>query len=277
MQGASREALKASLASFEDKVGSLPDGAGSGEVSDGLFAVAGLLDREPSLRRALSDPASTPGSRRQLVQNLLGSQLAPLPLQVLQDVVEQPWSSPVDLRDGVEKVAATAALRAAEGSGELDDVEDELFRFARLLEREPALRAALTDPGLPAERKSAILTDLLGGKAKETTVQLVDVSVNRRRGRSLEDLLEELSTLAAQRRERYVAHVRVALPLDATQTSRLQSSLARIYGREVQLQVDVDPTVVGGVQVRVGRGPDTEVLDGTVTRKLEAARRGLAR
>jgi F-type H+-transporting ATPase subunit delta len=273
MQGASREALRASLASFEEKVGSLPDGAGSNEVSGGLYAVAGLLDQEPSLRRALTDPASSPESRRGLVQNLLGQQLPPLPLQVLQDVVAQPWSSPADLREGVEHLAATAALRAAEGSGELDDVEDELFRFARLLEREPALRAALTDPALPGERKSSIVRDLLGGKARETTVRLVEVSVNGRRTRSLEDALEELSSLAAQRRERYVAHVRAALPLDDAQRERLQSSLTRIYGRDVQLQVDVDPTVVGGVQVRIG----DEVLDGTVTRKLEVARRDLAR
>jgi F-type H+-transporting ATPase subunit delta len=111
------------------------------------------------------------------------------------------------------------------------------------------------------------------GRAREATLRLVEVAVLRRRGRSLEDVLRELSELAAGRRERYVAHVRVAVPLDASQQERLQASLTRIYGRAVQLQVDVDPTVVGGAQVRVG----DEVLDGTVTRKLEAARRGLVR
>jgi F-type H+-transporting ATPase subunit delta len=273
MQGASREALRTSLERFEERVGSLPDGAGSGQVGEGLYAVAGLLDREPSLRRALTDPASSPDTRRGLVRNLLGGQLPELPLQVLEDLVAQPWSSPGDLRDGVEQVAAVATLRSAEGSGELDDVEDELFRFARLLEREPELRSALTDPGLPAERKTALVRQLLGGRARDTTVRLVEVSVLRRRSRSLETVLEELSALAASRRERYVAHVRVAVPLDDAQQQRLQTSLTRIYGRAVQLQVDVDPTVVGGAQVRVG----DEVLDGTVTRKLEAARRGLAR
>ena len=273
MHGASREALRASLARFDERVGSLPAGAGSDQVSDGLYAVAGLLDREPSLRRALTDPASSPATRRQLVEGLLGSQLDPLPLQVLQDLVEQPWSSPVDLRDGVERVAATAALRGAEGAGQLDDVEDELFRFSRLLERERELRAALTDPGLPAERKLDLVRTLLGGRARDTTVRLVEVAVTRRRGRSLEDVLDELSSLAAARRERYVAHVRAAVPLTEAQLRRLQSALARLYGHEVDLQLDVDPTVVGGVQVRVGE----EVLDGTVARQLEAARRGLVR
>jgi F-type H+-transporting ATPase subunit delta len=273
VQGASRTALKEAVARFDERVGSLPAGAGSGEVSEGLYAVAGLLDREPSLRRALTDPASSPATRRGLVERLLGGQLPPLPLQVLQDVVEQPWSTPTDLRDGVEHLAATAALRAAEGAGELDDVEDELFRFSRLLEREPELRAALTDQALPAERKTQVVRSLLGGRARETTARLVDVAVNRRRGRSLEDVLGELSQMAADRRERSIAHVRVAVPLDERQQDRLRTSLSRLYGHDVDLQVELDPTVVGGVQVRVG----DEVLDGTVTRKLESARRGLVR
>jgi F-type H+-transporting ATPase subunit delta len=192
---------------------------------------------------------------------------------VLQDVVEQSWSSATDLRDAVAQVAATAALRAAEEAGELDDVEDELFRFSRLLEREPALRAALTDPGLPADRKLAVVRDLLGGRAREVTVRLVEVAVTRRRTRSLETVLDDLSVMAARRRERYVAHVRSAVPLDQGQLDRLHRSLARIYERDVDVQLDVDPSVVGGVQVRVG----DEVLDGTVARKIEAARRGLVR
>ena len=272
MQGASRDALKNALARFEQSIGSLPDGAGSGEVSEGLYAVAGLLDREPSLRRALTDPASTPRTRSQLVDTLLGAQLAPLPLSVLRDLVAERWSSGADLRDAVEQIAATAALRAAEGAGVLDDVEDELFRFARLLEREPALRAALTDPGLPNDRKSALLRDLLGGRAQDATVRLVEIAVTRPRGRSLETALDQLVELAAARRSRYVAQVRVARPLEAEQEARLTASLARIYGREVQLQVDVDPSVLGGIEVRVG----DEVIDGTVQRNLQNVRRSLA-
>jgi F-type H+-transporting ATPase subunit delta len=272
MQGASREALRNALARFRERVLGLPDGAGSGEVSEGLYAVAALLDREPSLRRALTDPASTRGARQQLVERLLGGQLAPLPLSVVRDLVAERWSSPGDLRDAIERLAADSALRAAEGEGALDDVEDELFRFARLLEREPALRAALTDPGLPDDRKTALLRMLLEGKAHATTLRLVEVAVTRRRRRSLEAALDDLVELAAARRERYVAQVRVARPLDPEQETRLAASLTRIYAREVQLQVDVDPAVLGGIEVRVG----DEVIDGTVSRRLQDARRSLA-
>jgi F0F1-type ATP synthase delta subunit len=206
MQGASRESLRNALRRFDEQVGSLPDGAGSGEVSEGLFSVADLLDREPSLRRALTDPASDAAARRGLVERLLGGQVSALPLQQLSELVADRWSRPEDLRDVVEQLGAVAALRAAEGSGQLDDVEDELFRFARLLEREPDLRRALTDPALPSGRKIAVLDSLLGaGTASDTTRRLVTNVVVHPRGRSLEVALEELSALAAQRRERYVA------------------------------------------------------------------------
>ena len=272
MQGTSRDALKEALARFEASVGTAAGAAGASEVSEGLYAVAGLLDREPSLRRAFTDPASSPRSRQELATRLLGTQLPAGPLEVFRELVASRWSRPTDLREAVEALAANAALRGAEADGTLDDVEDELFRFARLLEREPALRGALTDPALPVDRKTALLRELLGGKAQPTTLRLVEISVTRPREGSLEHALEELSRLAAQRRARYVAHVRVARPLDAAQETRLAASLARIYGREVQLQVDVDPTVIGGVEVRVG----DEVLDGTVSHNLETVRRQLA-
>ena len=283
MRGVSGAALKAALASFESTVSESSGGAlrrllpftesgGAGEISEGLYAVAALLDREPSLRRALTDPASSPDSRRGLAQALLGEQLSRQPLGVFGDLVAARWDSSADLREAVEVVATTAAMRAAEDDGDLDEVEDELFRFERLLEREPALRAALTDPGLPVDRKSALLRDLLGDQARPTTVRLLELAVTRPRGGSLEAALEELTRLAAERRERYVAHVRVARPLDGDHETRLAAALARIYGREVQLQVDVDPTVLGGVEVRVG----DEVIDGTIERSLETVRRKLA-
>ena len=272
MRGASRDALNDVLASFERGVGSAPDGAGAADVSAGLYAVAALLDREPSLRRAFTDPASAPDGRRELADALLGQQLAPLPLGVFHELVAARWGSAADLREAVEAVATSAAMRAAEADGSLDEVEDELFGFERLLAREPALRSAFTDPGLPAERKSALLRDLLGAQARPTTLSLLEIAVTRPRGGSLEAALEELSRLAAQRRARYLAHVRVARPLEPVHQSRLAAALARIYRREVQLQVDVDPAVLGGVEVRVG----DEVLDGTVARSLGTVRRRLA-
>ena len=274
MDGSSRESMREAIARLEEQVtgnGAEERARTAQQASEGLYAVAALLDRQPALRRALTDPASAAGGRQQLVDALLGSQLDPAPLRVMRELVAASWHSPADLREAVETLAAQATLVGAEADGVLDDVEDELFRFARLLGREPALRAALTDPGLPDGRKVDVLHALLGERARPATQRLVEVVVTRPRGRSLETALEELSRLAAARRQRLVAEVRVARPLDDAQVERLSSVLARIYGRQVQLQVDVDPSVLGGVQVRVG----DEVLDGTVARRLQDARRGL--
>ena len=128
------------------------------------------------------------------------------------------------------------------------------------------------DPGLPDDRKLALLRSLLGGKARPATVRLVEIAVTRSRGRSLETALDDLVDLAAARRARYTAQVRVARPLEADQEARLVAALTRIYGRQVQLQVDVDPEVLGGIEVRVG----DEVIDGTVQRNLHNVRRSLA-
>ncbi|MCX8527540.1 MAG: F0F1 ATP synthase subunit delta, partial [Candidatus Nanopelagicales bacterium] len=68
-----------------------------------------------------------------------------------------------------------------------------------------------------------------------------------------------------------VADVRVAAPLDDAQRNRLQSLLSQIKGREVRLNVAVDPSVLGGVFVQIG----DEVIDGTVVTRMEQARRAL--
>ena len=200
MQGASRDALERSLASFDESIGALPDGAGSNEVSEGLYAVAALLDREPSLRRAFTDPASSPDSRRGLAQRTARdpaarrSRCGSCPTWS-----RRPGARPADLREAVEVVAANAALSAAEGEGVLDDVEDELFRFARLLEREPALRACADRPRPAGRPQDRLLRELLGTRARPATVRLVEIAVTRSRGRSLEAALEEL---ARARRDR---------------------------------------------------------------------------
>jgi len=271
MHGRSRDALAGALDELDTRLAEDSDGARSNEISEGLYAVGALLDREPALRRAFTDPASSPDSRRDLAVRLLSDQLPAQPLEVLQGLVARPWDAAADLREAVEQLAANAAMRAAEAGGSLDEVEDELFRFGRLLEREPALRAALTDPGLPDERKTDLLGDLLSG-ASPITLRLVELAVTRPRAGSLESRLDDLSELAAKRRERYVAKIRVARELDDDLAERLSRALARLYGRQVELQVEIDPDVLGGVEVRVG----DEIVNGTIAAQLSQAARRFA-
>jgi F-type H+-transporting ATPase subunit delta len=191
---------------------------------------------------------------------------------LLESVAADRWSRPRNLTDTLERLAAMSAFAGAEQAGTLDDVEDELFRFGRALEREPALRAALSDPNLPTERKRAVVEALLVGRAQAVTVMIVDRIVQAPRGRTLESALAEYSELAARRRDRTLATVTTAVPLTDVQHRRLAAALTRIYGRRVVLQADLDPDVVGGVRVRIG----DEIIDGTVVTRLALAARRIA-
>ncbi|MCU1602950.1 MAG: synthase subunit delta [Frankiales bacterium] len=268
MQGASRDALAVAREQLAATRGDL-DLAAAGE---GLLSVVRLLDRETQLRRTLGDPTTDAQAKDALLDSLLGSQLDAGALRLVKAAVAQRWSSSRDLVDAVEVLGVTALLLEADGEGRLDTVEAELFRFERALAGSPELRAVLTDRGLDAERKTALLDGLLDGKADGTTRRVIAQAVLAPRGRTIEDALEQFSGLAADVRSRTLATVTSAAPLDDAQRSRLAATLTSQLGREVQLQVEVDPKVVGGVLVKVG----DEVIDGSTRHRLAQARRSLS-
>ncbi len=270
MRGASREALGALRDRVEELAGS-GDPGGLGQVSEELFSVAGLLDHEGGLRRAMADPALPAGTKTQLVRAVLGTKLGEPTLRLLDEVVSARWSQPADLVSGLELLGVELTLVAAETDGELDDVEDELFRFARIVDREPGLLMALTDQRMPTDRKRELVHSLLEERARPGTLRLVEEAVTHPRGRPLDRALEEYAALAARRRHRLMAVVRVAVPLAEDEESRLAAVLGREFGSRMQLQVEVDAAVMGGVHVQVG---DT-VLDGTIAHRLAEARRRL--
>jgi F-type H+-transporting ATPase subunit delta len=271
MHAASRQ----SLAAARDRLNEFIDRASAvdlGTVADELFAVVGLLDREPALRRALSDPAADADGRVQLLDTMLGSRLDPRTVEQLRELVRARWSDPADLADAVEAIARQAALGVAERSGTLDEVEDELFRFGRILDAHPPLRTLLADTRAPVDRRIDLLDRLVEGKVNSATRRLLEQLVRAPRGRTLDIAIEQLVELAAERRERYVAYVRAPAPLTDEQEARLAAALTRIYGRPVGLQVEVDPELLGGLVVRV----NDELIDGSVATRLAEARRRLA-
>jgi F-type H+-transporting ATPase subunit delta len=175
-------------------------------------------------------------------------------------------------RDEAIRGYAQALFSVADAEEVLDEVEDELFRFARTLEQHPDLRAALTDIHLPPERKRAVLEEILGDRANPHTVNLLAFVVEQGRARELEAIVDGLAQLAAERRQSVVAEVRTAVPLDAARRSKLEKALQAATGKRIEMKVVVDPSVVGGVVVRVG----DQVIDGSVRRRLELARERLS-
>lgn len=167
--------------------------------------------------------------------------------------------------DDLVRGYAEALLKVAQTEGELDRVEDELFRFGKLLESEHGLKQALSDPSLDRSQRVKIVDDLLAGKVSPHTAGLVSFVVSQDRGRQLPQIIEELSRIAAEARQQVLAEVRSAVPLDDNQRTKLAEALSKATGKNVELKVLIDPSVIGGVYAKVG---DT-IIDGTVRRKLE--------
>ncbi|MGW8061466.1 F0F1 ATP synthase subunit delta [Streptomyces ziwulingensis] len=270
MNGASREALAAA----RERLDALTDSTSvdAAQLADELAAVTALLDREVSLRRVLTDPAQAADAKAELAGRIFGGQVGGPTADLVAGTVRSRWSQSRDLVDALEELAAMADFTAAQKAGTLDDVEDELFRFGRIVSSDTGLRSALTDRAASTSAKSELLHSLLGGRAKTTTERLVTRLVTAPRGRSLETGIESLSKLAAERRERTVAVVTSAVPLSDTQKRRLGAALARLYGRAMHLNLDVDPEVLGGIRVRVG----DEIINGSLADRLEDAARRMA-
>jgi F-type H+-transporting ATPase subunit delta len=159
---------------------------------------------------------------------------------------------------------ATALFGVARSEGNLSEVEDELFRFARTLESNDDLRTTLTDAALPVSRRQQIIEDLLGDKANPLTTALLTMVVGAGRGRDLLGIIEELVRLSTSEANKELAEVRSAVPLDEDQKTRLAAALASATGLDVELKVCIDPSVLGGLVAQIG---DT-VIDGTVRTRL---------
>jgi F-type H+-transporting ATPase subunit delta len=166
---------------------------------------------------------------------------------------------------------AKGLFEIARASGELERVEDELFQVARAFEASEELRDTLGNPSVPSDRKEAIVEDLIGGRASRFTVGTVEFVVATGHARDLPSIVDGLAAAAAASRSRELAEVRSAIELDDHTVSRLEAALGRATGKQVEVKVVVDPTVVGGIVARVG----DVVIDGTVRRHLDSLRHAL--
>jgi F-type H+-transporting ATPase subunit delta len=166
---------------------------------------------------------------------------------------------------------AEALFAVARAEGILGEVEDELFRFSQTLQGNDELRDALTDAGIPAARRQQIVEDLLGGKASPTTAALVSMVVGTGRARDLPTIIERLVEMSAAEANKEVAEVRSAVPLTDNQRDRLAKALEDATGKQIEIKVVVDPSVLGGIVAQVG---DT-VIDGSVRRRLDQLKNAL--
>jgi F-type H+-transporting ATPase subunit delta len=255
--------------------GLFDEAAGRGQraidrVETDLEEFARLLVGQVRLRKALADPGLPPEPKRALLTELGQGRLDDASVELLATVATRQRVRLRDFPGLLASLAAMAAFTAAEKAGELEQLEGELFGVATLVEREPRVRSALTNPGLPVEIKRALVADLLGG-ASGRAAGLADLLVELYEGHQLDTVAREWAQAAAARRDRVVAEVRNAVELYEQRRARLAEALTRVIGKPVVLQVTVDEAILGSVVVRVG----DDLFDGSVRTRLEQAREAL--
>ena len=233
-----------------------------------LFAVVDALDTSVALRRAVTDPAASEDRRSGLVHALFDSRVDAPVTAFVAEASRRRWTTGRTFVEALEREAVRAQLRAADNDGTLEDTEDGLFRFARIVASDRDLRSALSDRVVPLEVRQRLVSDLLAERATPATLALATRAVAAR-NRTFDQTVEDYVDLAAAQKNRVVATVRVARPMTDEQRQRLRAALSRQAGRDVVVQEVVDPGVVGGVRVELG----DEVLEGTVSAKLDEAKR----
>jgi len=267
LRAASRQAMAALTEEFDNVAGRLRE-PGLTTLADELTSVVSLLVAEPILNRHLAEPSDNPQAKIALVDSLLSDKLDSHTLDLLRTAVSQRWSTDADLLAGIEHIARLALLKLAELNNEVDAVEDQLFRFGRVLDAEPRLTAVLSDYTAPADGRIALLDKVLGGDAvNQTAKALLTQTLTLLRGERADEAVIDLAELAVARRGEIVAHVTAAADLSDAQRTRLTEVLTRIYGHPVAVQLHVDPDLLGGLSITVG----DEVIDGSIASRLAAA------
>ena len=270
MRATSQASLQTAATTWESVLQNA--GAEGATYAEQMFAVVDALDHSAGLRRALTEPTRDGDDKAALVSQLLGGKVDDAVVDLVSGMVRSRWSSDADLADSLEELATVSYLAAAESKGALTELEEDTFRLTRVLAENRDLRFALGDRDAGAERRVQLLTSVFDGKVSEETLALVTRAVRSLRERTLTAALSRISELAARRRRQLVAVVTAARPLSREQQERLAASLARAYGREVQLNIAVDEAVTGGFRIQVG----DEVVDATIAGRLDHARRRLA-
>lgn len=269
MRSASRQALAGLLDKFGEVAGGL-DEQGLSALAGDLTGVAEVLQRESVVTRHLTVPTDEAAPKVRLVQRLFADKIGASALALVTAAAEARWSNGADLVTAVEHVARQALLLSAEGAGTVDEVEDQLFRFSRVLDAQPRLDILLGDTATPAAGRVGLLRNVIGGAsgANPIAAALLEQTVRLLRGQSAHQAVTELAQIAVARRGELVAEIGAAAELSDAQRTRLNTVLSRIYSHPVRVQVGVDPALLGGLAISVG----DEIIDGTLSSRLAAAK-----
>lgn len=274
MAGVSSESLTAALVALEAK---LP--FASLQLAKELFGILGTVDSSAGLRRALTDPSRSGDEKSALIKQLFGGKVSADAVEIASGLAGSRWASARDIGDALETLAASVVIAVAEnksavsasGISGLEALENDLFSFNQVVESNHEVQRAVSEPQASPAAKVALAEKLVPSASEEAKV-LIGQAVSHPRGLKATKLVRRFAELAAKRQQRWIATVSVTRALTETQTSRLQAGLNALYGRELKINMNVDPALIGGIRIQVG----DEVVDASVLARLGQLHRQLA-
>lgn len=241
------------------------------QFSNDLFTILTVLSASVGVRRALTDNARDAAAKAELISNLFSGKIGSSAQTLLASAASMRWSAPSELADAMEQFAVEAQAVVADKNNEIAKLEDQLFDFARVLIANPDLRQALNTSADSDAGKVVLLETIVKGKYANSTINLLRRITVLRRGRNIDATLAAYSHYVSVRKDRMVAHVRTAVELTPAQQEKLNIALGKEVGKAVQMNIEVDPKVLGGISIRYG----DEIIDGTVINRLTEASRAL--
>lgn len=239
-----------------------------------LFAVVDVLDHNGTLRRAVTDSSRDAAARQGIANTVFGGKISSQAMAVFTNAVAQRWSDDADLANALERAAVLAVTASAQSRGgvdALDEVLNELLTFVRTVDSNAQAQEALSDHQASKEAKKKLAVALGGPATTAEGVLLLERVGSNPRGRHAARGADEFAEIIVTRQNRYIARVTSAIALSQAQLERLGRALNAVYGRELKLDVSVDPAVLGGLRVQVG----DEVIDGTVETRMSDLTRSI--
>ena len=267
MASSTRQALQAGIAALTPllKKADL-------KFAEELLSIGVALSTSVQLRNILSDPSGAEKAKHGALTAVFGKKVSKEALAFAQTLSGLRWSKGGDLVTAFEQLGVYTVASIAAAGKELSTLEGELFSVQQLIDSDEELQQAFSSRQASTDSKVALIKKLTGKKVSENTDLLVRFAVEGARHRRLSLVLEGYGKQVSAVAERLVATVTVAAPLEKAQLERLEKALAKTYGQELNLNVEIDPSVIGGVKVQVSG----EIIDGSVATRLNQARMQLA-
>jgi F-type H+-transporting ATPase subunit delta len=268
--GSSRVSVQ-TLRKSLDEIVNKQSAADAAVFANDLFTILSVLSTSIGVRRALTDNARDASAKAELISNLFGKNISGDAQALLASASALRWSNPGEIADAIENLAVQAESACADKNSELEKVESQLFDFAQVLRANPELRQALNTSADTDQSKILLLESIVKGKYLSSTINLLRRVVTLRRGRSIDATLAAYAHYVSTRKEQVVAHVKSAVELSQSQIAKLVSTLSKQVGKDVRINLEIDPKVLGGISVRYA----DDVIDGTIVNRLAEAGRAL--